>query len=62
MNDDDWEEIELNKIIIYEQNQNFIIFFFILFYLINSTKAKEPSKLINEIVNEASIILSSSDI
>ena len=38
----------------------FIIF--IIIYLINiPVSAKEPSKLINEIVNEASIILSSSD-
>ncbi len=38
----------------------FYIFFFILF-LLNPSNAKEPSELINELVNEASIILSSSD-
>ena len=38
----------------------FFIFFFILF-LLKPIEAKEPSKLINELVNEASIILSSSD-
>ena len=36
---------------------NFIIFFLFIFHV----NAKEPSKLITEIVNEASIILSSSD-
>ena len=36
---------------------NFIIFFLFIFHV----DAKEPSKLITEIVNEASIILSSSD-
>ena len=36
------------------------IFFFILF-LIKPSNAKEPSELIEEIVNEASVILSSSD-
>ena len=36
------------------------IFFFILF-LIKPSSAKEPSELINQLVNEASIILSSSD-
>ena len=34
---------------------------FFIFFLNNYSLAKEPSKLINEIVNEASIILSSSD-
>ena len=38
----------------------FYIFFFILL-LFKPLEAKEPSKLINELVNEASIILSSSD-
>ena len=38
----------------------FYIFFFILF-LFKPLYAKEPSELINELVNEASIILSSSD-
>ena len=38
----------------------FYIFFFILFFF-KPLNAKEPSKLINELVNEASIILSSSD-
>ncbi len=38
----------------------FSIFFFILFFF-NLSEAKEPSTLISEIVNEASIILSSSD-
>ena len=38
----------------------FYIFFFILI-LFNPSNAKEPSELINELVNEASIILSSSD-
>jgi phospholipid transport system substrate-binding protein len=38
----------------------FYIFFFILF-VFKPLNAKEPSKLINELVNEASIILSSSD-
>ena len=36
-----------------------LIFFYLLFTI--STHAKEPSELINEIVNEASKILSSSD-
>ena len=36
-----------------------LIFLFALFTI--SIEAKEPSKLINEIVNEASVILSSSD-
>ncbi len=36
-------------------------FFFLVFFLNTSLDSKEPSKLINEIVNEASIILSSSD-
>ena len=36
-----------------------LIFLFVLFTI--SLEAKEPSKLINEIVDEASIILSSSD-
>ena len=36
-------------------------FIFLIFLLINPLGAKEPSVLINEIVNEASIILSSSD-
>ena len=35
--------------------------FFIVFFLNNISLAKEPSKLISEIVNEASVILSSSD-
>ncbi len=38
----------------------FYIFFFIIF-IFKPLEAKEPSKLINELVNEASIILSSSD-
>jgi len=38
-----------------------ISFFFIILFFSNISLAKEPSKLINEIVNEASIILSSSD-
>lgn len=38
-----------------------ISFFFFILFLNNSISAKEPSTLINEIVNEASIILSSSD-
>ena len=38
----------------------FYIFFFILF-VFKPLNAKEPSELINELVNEASIILSSSD-
>ena len=38
----------------------FYIFFFI-FFLLKTSNAKEPSELINELVNEASIILSSSD-
>ena len=37
-----------------------ILSFFFIFF-IKSGNAKEPSKLISEIVNEASIILSSSD-
>ena len=39
------------------------IFYFLLFiyFLVNPSIAKEPSLLITEIVNEASIILSSSD-
>ncbi len=36
-------------------------FLFLIYLLINPSMAKEPSKLITEIVNEASIILSSSD-
>ena len=36
-------------------------FFISYLFLINPSMAKEPSKLITEIVNEASIILSSSD-
>ena len=36
-------------------------FFFLVFFLNTSLDSKEPSKLINEIVNDASIILSSSD-
>ena len=38
----------------------FYIFFFILL-LLKPSNAKEPSELINQLVNEASIILSSSD-
>ncbi len=38
-----------------------IISFFLIFFLNSVSLAKEPSKLISEIVNEASIILSSSD-
>ena len=38
----------------------FYIFFFILL-LLNPLNAKEPSELINELVDEASVILSSSD-
>ena len=38
-----------------------IFFFFLIFVLNNNLLAKEPGKLISEIVNEASIILSSSD-
>ena len=38
-----------------------IIFFLFILFLNNSSFAKDPSKLISEIVNEASIILSSSD-
>ena len=38
-----------------------ILFIFSIFFLINSVEAKEPSLLIEEIVDEASIILSSSD-
>ena len=38
-----------------------ISFFFFILFLSNISFAKEPSKLISEIVNEASIILSSSD-
>ncbi len=38
-----------------------LIFFFTIIFFSNSLSAKEPSKLIEEIVNEASIILSSSD-
>ena len=36
-------------------------FFFLVLFLNTNLESKEPSKLINEIVNEASIILSSSD-
>ena len=38
-----------------------IIFFLVITFFFNPLLAKEPSKLIEEIVNEASIILSSSD-
>ena len=38
-----------------------ISFFFFILLLNNTSFAKEPSKLISEIVNEASVILSSSD-
>ena len=38
-----------------------ISIFFVVFFLNNISLAKEPSKLISEIVNEASVILSSSD-
>ena len=38
-----------------------LYFFFSIFILINHLEAKEPSELIEEIVNEASVILSSSD-
>ncbi len=38
-----------------------ISFFFIILSLSNTSLSQEPSKLISEIVNEASIILSSSD-
>ena len=38
-----------------------IISFFLIFFLNSISLAKEPSKLISEIVNEASVILSSSD-
>ena len=38
-----------------------IISFFLIFFLNSISLAKEPSKLISEIVNEASIILSSSN-
>ena len=38
----------------------FYIFFFILI-LLKPSNAKEPSELINELVDEASVILSSSD-
>ena len=43
--------------------KNFYIFFFILFLSIKPSNAKIilQSELINELVNEASIILSSSD-
>ncbi len=37
----------------------YILFF--IFFLLQPSNAKEPSELINELVNEASIILSSSD-
>jgi phospholipid transport system substrate-binding protein len=39
----------------------FFSFFFLILFLTNNLIAKEPSKLIAEIVNEASIILSSTD-
>ena len=39
----------------------FISFFLLILFFTNISFAKEPSKLISEIVNEASIILSSSD-
>ncbi len=39
----------------------FFFFFLLISFLSNPLLAKEPSKLITEIVNEASIILSSSD-
>ncbi len=39
----------------------FFYFFFLILFLLKPLEAKEPSELINEIVNEASIILSSSD-
>ena len=39
----------------------FFSFFLFIFFLFNTLIAKEPSTLITEIVNEASIILSSSD-
>ena len=38
-----------------------IIPFFLILFLNNISLAKEPSRLISEIVNEASIILSSTD-
>ena len=38
-----------------------ISFFFLIYFFINPLVAKEPSELISEIVNEASVILSSSD-
>ncbi len=38
-----------------------ILFIFSILFLVNSLEAKEPSLLIKEIVDEASIILSSSD-
>ena len=38
-----------------------ISFFFLISFFINPLVAKEPSELISEIVNEASVILSSSD-
>ena len=39
----------------------FYYIFFFIFFLLQPSNAKEPSELINELVNEASIILSSSD-
>ncbi len=39
----------------------FFLFFFFILFLFKPLNAKEPSELINELVNEASIILSSSD-
>ena len=39
----------------------FFYFFFFILFLFKPLYAKEPSELINELVNEASIILSSSD-
>ena len=42
-------------------NIKIISFFFLILFLNSISVAKEPSKLISEIVNEASLILSSSD-
>ena len=47
-------------IIINDQNQIYFNIILVIFFT-NPLFAKEPSKLINEIVNEASRILSSSD-
>ena len=59
LSDDDWEEVDSQQTVM--KSLKFILIFFLSFLISNISFAKNPSDLINEIVDDASKVLSSDD-